>query len=272
MYEKIGKQQGRKRMPGAAFDKVMMCCHSSKPVQLRAHVHTKGNRMYVRPGKARFPEQSQNTSEEVVQCELHPSFDVASYVWAENSYELGEEARGVARDPQARNSDILRASLVDDNGVPDSNSDYSGIVNQAHHIVEVNNNEEGGGILEAVGIDINSAANGVLLPQFAVYSNGEDDSYDTGNASIHNGSHRDEYRECVTRALHKAINDLENSAVGVELEIQDYRNAVLRVLAEIRRVLLEKNVPLNHREDPNYNDNTDEGETITEIFQDEGLI
>lgn len=271
MYEKIGKQQEKKKAPCAAFDKVMMCCHSSKPVQLRAHVHTQGNRLYVCPGKARFPGQSQNTSEEVVQCELHPSFDVASYGLAENSYELGDNAAEVARDPQAWDSDILRASLVDDNGVPDSNLDFSGIENQAHHIVEVNNNEEGGRILAVVGIDINSAANGVLLPKYVVYSDDEDDSYDTGDATVHNGSHRAEYGECVTRALYKAINDLENSAVG-ELEIQDYRNAVLNVLAEIRRVLLERNVPLNDREDPTYNDITEEGETIREIFWDEGLI
>lgn len=141
-------------------------------------------------------------------------------------------------------SDVLRVALGDYAGVPDSN-DWSSdrrvgyaITNQAHHIVEAHDEaaEPARAILAHAGIHLNSAANGVLLPTTATEN--------TGNATLHWGSHSREYAACVNGALTAAV---QSTAPYIE----QYRDNVLTRLAEIRRVLLTCNVPINGNVDAN---------------------
>lgn len=154
---------------------------------------------------------------------------------------------------------ILRASLVNDNLVIDPSRSY--IDNQAHHIIETSN-YWGQNLLQLLRIDPDSAINGVLLPTHA--------TDDTGNASVHCGSHSPAYRTAINAALTRAIADVNHQIQNPA--IADYRAAVVNKLASIRIVLLEHNVPLNRSSDPDYDPVTDAGETIGDIFTRTGLI
>lgn len=211
---------------------------------------------------------------------IHPSFKAESYRDASRSTRLGRHARELQRELEwellnrrvgnirvgnigVSNSDVLRAALVEDNGVPDSRivRNYSGINyaigNQAHHIVETHNTI-GQEILRNAGIHSNSAANGVLLPV------AEGDG--RGNAAIHNGSHNGEYTACVNEALVNATAELLPY-------IYEYRERVINVLSEIRRILLNNNMALNSRGDADYKDDSPNGKkSIRDIFQEQGLI
>lgn len=198
-------------------------------------------------------------------CPIHPSFMVESYRDASRSTRLGEHARELEGERLNRrggirevtDSDVLRVALVEDSGVPDSRIEGSSrgidytIDNQAHHIVEVSNSY-GQNILVNAGIKRNSPANGVLLPK------AEGDG--TGNATIHNGSHIREYRNCVNEALYHAI-------MGRTAHTDDYIESVIDVLVRIRRILLNEKIVLNKRSDPDY-----KGRSIRKIFKDQRLF
>lgn len=191
----------------------------------------------------------------------HASFKAHSYHRASRSTGLGRHARELLNMGES-DSRILRASVVEDNGVPDSRIEGSSrgidytIANQAHHIVETSN-RIGRRILANAGINHNSAANGVLLPEV------EGDG--TGNAAIHKGSHLGAYRVCVNRALSHAIRG--------QMEHSDaYKESVLVVLDRIRRILLNKNVAINKRGDPDYKNGRPGYRSIRDIFHDEGLF
>lgn len=149
-------------------------------------------------------------------------------------------------------SEILRASLVRDALVIDPI--HAGITNQAHHIVETSNR---------YGIDPDSAVNGVLLPTH--------ETDDTGNTSIHLGSHSAAYTAGINAALNKAVADARAAAPrGQQRRLQE-RAAVIRKLQDIRTVLLTENVPLNGSSDPTFDPVTASGETISDIFRRTGL-
>lgn len=194
---------------------------------------------------------------------IHLSFMLKSYNGASRSIELREHALALMAAGELRDSVILRASLVEDNGVPDSRivgSDPEigyAIENQAHHIVETSNNI-GQDFLAKAGIDSNSAANGVLLP--VTKGDGR------GNAAIHNGGHSREYRDCVNEAL-------ENATSGLRPYTYEYRQKVIKVLTHIRWVLLNFNMTLNSRGDADYKDDSPNGKkSIRDIFQEQRLI
>lgn len=194
---------------------------------------------------------------------IHLSFKAESYRDASRSTELEEHALALMAAGELRDSVILRASLVEDNGVPDSRIEDSDpeinylIDNQAHHIVETSN-DIGQEILRNAGIASNSAANGVLLPK----AEGDE----TGNATIHNGSHIREYRNCVNEAL-------ENATRGLPPHTDWYKESVIAVLVRIRRILLNFNMVLNSRGDADYKDDSPNGKkSIRDIFQEQGLI
>lgn len=157
-------------------------------------------------------------------------------------------------------SEILRAALVRDARVMDPIQ--SGITNQAHHIVETSN-RYGQLLLNRYGIDPDSAVNGVLLPTH--------ETADTGNTSIHLGSHSAAYTAEINAALNKAVADARAAAPrGQQRRIQE-RAAVIRKLQDIRTVLLTENVPLNGSSDPTFDPVTASGETISDIFRRTGL-
>lgn len=150
-----------------------------------------------------------------------------------------------------RNSDILRASLIE------SGAREPEVRNQAHHIVE-SSNEEGQRILRECDIEPNSAVNGVFLP--TAQPNGSPD------LTTHLGSHVREYRECVNRALTKAVN----SVAGRDPIVK--QQAIVECLGAIRNILLTEVLPLNSGVDADYNPDTDSEMTIEDIFLSQGLI
>ena len=160
-------------------------------------------------------------------------------------------------------SEMLRKSLHlagvrdSNNWSSDPNIGYE-ISNQAHHIVEAHDShaDTARTILQKAGIYINSAANGVFLPSEHIDG--------TGDATIHLGSHVQEYAKCVNESLRKAVEVVKDR--------QLYRENVLSRLSEIRRVLLTRNVPINKNVDPDYAEKPRGVITITDIFKDEGLF
>jgi len=219
------------------------------------------------PERVEYPGWSRNMSAGVVQAVVHPSFQTAYYNRAGVSYRLGQRAMANIRDQQnahgrVRLSRVLRASLVGDLQIPDSRDDD--IANQAHHIVEARNNPAGRRILEDVGININSAANGVLLPEVEVIDDGY--GWDTGRATVHRGAHVAAYGDCVTRALRTAMRR-ENPRT-----LFQRRRTILRTLARIRRMLLTEHVPLNANVDADWDPVGRGPRRIRAIFHDHGLI
>ena len=160
--------------------------------------------------------------------------------------------------------EVIALQKIQFRWVPDSNNEKTDfridyiIPNQAHHIVESHGGDGiGREILRKADIDINSAANGVLLPMA--------DGDGTGNATVHNGSHNNEYSHCVNRALQKAVADKEQGRLK-------YTKAVIETLSKIRVLLLTQNLALNARGDADYDVVTQNGMSITEIFRGKGLI
>lgn len=187
--------------------------------------------------------------------QLNP-FDPANYANANgilvtvNALNMADNIAG-AQGRYVQNSDILRASLLE-SGVPEPN-----VENQAHHIVE-SSNEVGLRILRSYDINPNSDANGVLLP--TAQPNGSPD------LTTHLGSHVREYRECVNRALTKAVN----SVAGRDPIVK--QQAIVECLGAIRNILLTEVLPLNSGVDADYNPDTDSEMTIEDIFLSQGLI
>ena len=167
-----------------------------------------------------------------------------------NALNMADNIAG-AQGRNVQNSDILRASLRG------SGAREPEVRNQAHHIVE-SSNEEGLCILRNYGINPNSDANGVLLP--TAQPNGSPD------LTTHLGSHVREYRECVNRALTKAVN----SVAGRDFVAK--QQAIVECLGAIRNILLTEVLPLNSRVDADYNPDTDSGMTVKDIFGRKRLI
>ena len=124
-------------------------------------------------------------------------------------------------------SDILRSELYDA-GV--ANPPYP---NAAHHIVAANARtaDYARTILESVGIDYNSAANGVFLPY-------EKNGYVT-TETMHVGSHKDSYYKMVNKEINKTILGIKAS--GGVVSKADIQNT----LNDIRKGLLDGSIKLN---------------------------
>jgi hypothetical protein len=165
------------------------------------------------------------------------------------------------------NSEHLRINLCMA-GVPDSNQ-IGGTRNQAHHIVEVNdpNAALARHLLYLAEIDINSAINGVFLPEY--------EADDTGDATVHFGSHRQEYADIVNQALSQAVDtDPVLSLIGVTtnvlllrlqlpVPVRDRLRFVLRnALHQIRNRLLTERWNLNYgyRVDPDWKPDKPDGD------------
>ncbi len=181
------------------------------------------------------------------------------------------------------NSDVLRASLVNDSGVVDPMT--VGIDNQAHHIVEANDPAAADSrlLLQGANIDIDSPINGVLLPT--------SETDDTGNATIHRGGHRGAYASCIHRSLTHAINsapgllppmnstyakdNARNLAAGGALwggRSLWLRGVLIGRLNQIRTVLLSNMVPINNSVDAEFIANSQGAISIYSIFKNAGII
>jgi A nuclease family of the HNH/ENDO VII superfamily with conserved AHH/Domain of unknown function (DUF4157) len=198
---------------------------------------------------------------------VHGSFDPANYVGV--SHQVDPINRLLALLRNTGNSGLLRLELQDA-GVPDAAPGDPD--NQAHHIVEVNdpNAQRSRTLLQMAGIDINSSINGVFLPVVQ--------SDDSGDATVHRGSHVAEYAQAVENTLINAINNdpyFANNGVTATQLLQHYlnvgplpalhrqalRDALIVALANIRELLLTQHVPINRGKnvDPDYDPNEDKG-------------
>lgn len=158
------------------------------------------------------------------------------------------------------NSEQLGIALEVDGGVP--NPRNAGFRTQTHHVVE-SSNEQVQDVFRNLGMNSNAAFNGVQLPEVATDG--------TGNATTHLGSHVQGYTEAVTEAVMRSLDRVPNN-----LPPRQYRREAQRVIVEqvgrVRGVLLTDQVPLNARNDPNYNPNTGRSYTVHEIFEERGLF
>ena len=244
--------------------------------------------------KRLHPTVSQSTLQRVV----HGSFIPASYAGATSHVDISGLWRavlGIPVPPLVLNSQILRENLTLFGGVPDSNNSPVSTGNQAHHIVELNdvNAAPARQLLGLAGIHLNSAINGVLLPTAI--------ADDTGDATVHVGSHIRQYAINVNLALDNAIdNDPIFMALGwtanwlralvgpLPLIVQRYlRGIITNRLAQIRTFLLTHHIPINkgYKMDEDYDPDEDRasggkkdkwghsgGKTIGKSFADFGLV
>ena len=122
--------------------------------------------------------------------------------------------------PSDSASDILRGELYDA-GIP-----YATYPNAAHHIVPWKDPRAQGArdILDAFGIQYNSAANGVLLPTKV-------NEY-VGDAALHVGNHSASYIESVTDRLQGVVNagGSKNDIIG---ELNNIRSDLLNGLLKL---------------------------------------
>jgi hypothetical protein len=120
-------------------------------------------------------------------------------------------------------SEILRKEL-NAAGIPNP-----GYATRAHHIVEATDMsqaaQESRKILGKLGIDLNSAANGVLLPF-------ERGVVGAGNAAVHRGRHMNSYSEAVRDALKEGNPQTANDAMAI---LQDLRTMLLKGELQLHR-------------------------------------
>jgi hypothetical protein len=191
-----------------------------------------------------------------MQRQVDPSFNPRYYINATSSTDWSSLTTRVPLLPAQH----LRNNLTFA-GVPDSNRNREGTRNQAHHIVEVNdlNAALARHLLSLAGIEINSAINGVFLPEY--------EGDDTGNATVHFGSHRIGYAEIVNQYLSTAIdsdpllnqrgartNILQNM-LAIPPDVQNRLRIVLTTaLHQLRIILLTQYLSLNngYRVDPEW--------------------
>ena len=125
-------------------------------------------------------------------------------------------------------SDILRAELKKAGVIPPP------YVNAAHHIVAKNAKEARPAqkIMKKYGIDLNSAANGVFLPykKNLTYAN---------NATVHIGSHSNDYYKYVNQKLREKVNSIKRARREVSA------HDIAETLDEVRKGLLDGSIKLN---------------------------
>lgn len=94
--------------------------------------------------------------------------------------------------------------------------------NQAHHIIpegmDVHELNEARAIMERYGVEVNSASNGVFLPDAIKLPH-------AGSAAVHSGSHTQEYARYVARHL---IDGNPESADDIALLLNELREELLK--------------------------------------------
>lgn len=157
------------------------------------------------------------------------------------------------------NSGQLSIALNVDGGVP--NPRNAGVRTQAHHI-----GPSGDGVIQDIyrnlGMNPNATFNGVRLP--------ERETDDTGDATVHYGSHTAESTAAFNEGIFRALDRVPNN-----LPPRQYQREAQRVVVEqvgrTRNVLLTRQVPLNGRNDAEWNPATGRPYTAREIYEEEGL-
>ena len=109
--------------------------------------------------------------------------------------------------------------------------------NAAHHIVAVNDKgcEKAREILNKFGIDVNSSANGVLLPM-------EKNAY-VRTEAMHVGGHSSNYYDYVTERIVNANDTIEE----LELSIVEGKELIVDALDSIRQDLLNGRIQINSK-------------------------
>jgi hypothetical protein len=195
-----------------------------------------------------------------IQRQLHGSFNVASYAGANATANPFNAlvALGLPITP----SGLLRLGLRYA-GVPDSNTNLASTGNQAHHIVERNdaNAAPARAWLARAGVELDSAVNGVFLP----VTHGDD----TGDATVHFGSHHAAYANMVNTAIDTAIDQdpvlagagitslTGPAAVTTVPEQTQLRAVIIATLNRLRNFLLNNPIQINkgYRVDEDYDPN-----------------
>jgi hypothetical protein len=196
----------------------------------------------------------------IIQRQLHGSFNVASYAGANAATNPFNAlvAMGLPITP----SGLLRLGLRYA-GVPDSNTNPAATENQAHHIVERNdaNAAPARAWLARAGVELDSAVNGVFLP--VTHAD------DTGDATVHFGSHHAGYANVVNTAIDTAINQdpvlagagitslTGPAAVTTAPQQAQLRAVIIATLNRLRNFLLNNPVQINkgYRVDEDYDPN-----------------
>lgn len=152
-----------------------------------------------------------------------------------------------------------RIAMEVDGGVPAPVLDV-GV--QLHHA-----GETGDGLFQDVcrnlGMDPDAPFNTVYLP--------EQETDETGDATVHRGSHVQDYMDSVDEAVIRAIEGVPGGLPPGPYQ-QAVEQAVVGEMGEIRRVLLTNQVPLNARNDPEWDEETEGRATVHGIFEREGLF
>ncbi len=184
------------------------------------------------------------------------SFEYDTEVESEVNRRIRQE---YGRGPRA--SELLRGYLIKC-GVQDPIQ--GGSNNQAHHIVEAGDRHAvfARQALRSMGIYINSAVNGVLLPMY---------TSDNHDITMHLGSHKREYANVINEAITVRFNGDIDANGYITLDEDTGRPFLIDLLNEIRVLLLTNPIKINSRVDDNWMINTDD-EPIRTVFEGHGLL
>lgn len=133
---------------------------------------------------------------------------------------------------------------------------------QLHHMGETGN-DLFQDVCRDLGMNPDAPFNTVYLP--------EQETDETGDATVHRGSHVQDYTDSVNEGVIRAIEGVPDG-----LPPGPYRQAVEQAVVDemggIRRVLLTRQVPLNARNDPEWDGETEGRAAVHGIFEREGLF
>ena len=196
------------------------------------------------------------------------AFDPQRYANANQTAFSLEAQEAVRREERRRaregehplsHSERGRIGMAVDGGVPAPALDVDV---QLHHGGETGNSLFQD-ICRNLRLDPDAPFNTMYLP--------EQETDETGEATVHDGSHVQDYTDSVDEAVIRAIERVPD-----DLAPRPYRRAVeqavVEEVGEIRRVMLTRQVPLNARNDPEWDGETEERATVPEIFEREGLF
>lgn len=178
---------------------------------------------------------------------------------AQDTVQREERRRARRGERPLSHSERGRIAMEMDAGVSDSRWDGSF---QLHHIGETGN-EVFQSICGELGLDSDAPFNTVYLP--------EQETDETEEATVHRGSHVQDYKDSVNEALMWGIDQVPD---GLPPRIRRGRveQAVVDTVGKIRRVILTNQLPLNARNDAMWSEDTEDRITVREIFEREGLL
>lgn len=195
-------------------------------------------------------------------------FDPQTYQNATQTYLSLEAQEAVHREELSRarkgerplsHSERGRIAMKIDAGVSDSRWDGSF---QLHHIGETGN-EVFQGICGELGLDSDATFNTVYLP--------EQETDETREATVHMGSHVQDYTDSVNEALMWGIDQVPGD-LPPRIRKSRVEQAVVDTVGKIRRVILTNQLPLNARNDAMWSGDTEDRITVRQIFEREGLL